>query len=260
VRDEGTGPAVLLLHGFPDTHALWRQQIPALTQAGFRAIAPDLRGRGQTEAPASLEGYGLGAMVPDLVALLDHLGLERAHVVGHDFGAALAWIFAAVQPARVDRLVTLSVGHPAARGKPKLEHLQKAWYQLLFQFVGVAEEVVQQDDWYLMRVMLQHAAQADEYIAELSRPGALTSALNWYRANLQPQRLLAPPPGLPAVQAPTLGIWSSGDDYLTEDRMIASKDFVSGGGWRYERFDDASHWIPLDQPARLNQLLLDFLR
>ena len=132
--DEGEGPAVLLLHGFPDTSSLWRYQIPALVDAGFRAVAPDLRGRGQTQAPARVEDHALTGMMPDLTALLDTQGIERAHVVGHDFGAGLAWLVATLHPQRVDRLVAISVGHPATRERPTLEQLQKSWYQLLFQF------------------------------------------------------------------------------------------------------------------------------
>src|SRR3982074_1425674 len=95
--DEGNGPAVLLLHGFPDTSSLWRQQIPALVAAGFRAIAPDLRGRGRTQILPNMADYALMGMLPDLDALLDGLGVQRAHVVGHDFGAALAWLFASLR-------------------------------------------------------------------------------------------------------------------------------------------------------------------
>jgi len=257
IDEGGQGPAVLLLHGFPDTSSLWRAQIPALVGAGFRAIAPDLRGRGQTQAPANVADYSIGGMVPDLVALLDQLGIDRAHVVGHDFGAAVAWIFAALRPDRVNRLAVLSVGHPAARGKPTLESLQKGWYRILFQFEA-AEELVRQDDWFLFRELLHGNGDVEEYVADLSRPGALTAALSWYRASLPLRQLLAPPPGLPAVKAPTLGMWSTGDNYLNEEPMLRSADLVTGG-WRYERFEDASHWIPLDQPERLNRLLQEFL-
>jgi pimeloyl-ACP methyl ester carboxylesterase len=256
--DEGEGPPVLLLHGFPDTSSLWRHQIPALVAAGFRAVAPDLRGRGRTQAPPRVEDYALAGMVRDMGALLDTLGIDRAHVVGHDFGAGLAWLAGSLLRERVDRLVVLSVGHPATRERPTLEQLQKGWYQLLFQFEGVAEDLLQQDDWYLFRELLQNDGDVEDYIADLSRPGALTAALNWYRASFPPQRLLAPAPKLPPVQAPTLGLWSTGDQYLPEYRMLRSADYVTGP-WRYERMEEASHWIPLDQPERLNGLLLEFL-
>jgi pimeloyl-ACP methyl ester carboxylesterase len=192
--DEGEGPPVVLLHGFPDTASLWRHQIPALVAAGFRAVAPDLRGRGQTQAPPRVEDYALAGMVADVAALLDTLGIDRAHLVGHDFGAGLAWLAGSLLRQRVDHLVVLSVGHPATRERPTLEQLQKSWYQLLFQFEGVAEELLQQDDWYLFREFLQGDGDVEDYIAELSRLGALTAALNWYRASFPVQRLAGPRP------------------------------------------------------------------
>lgn len=256
--DEGGGPAILFLHGFPDTAFLWRHQFPAVAAAGFRAVAPDLRGRGQTEAPPRVEDYAMPVMVQDMAALLDALQIERTHVVGHDFGAGLAWLVASFLPQRVDHLVAISVGHPASRGRPTLDELQKSWYQLLFQFEGVAEDVLRQDDWYLLRRILEGDGDVEEHIADLARPGALTAGLNWYRANLPVARLVAPPLKLPPVQAPTLGIWSAGDQFLSEARMVRSAEYVTGP-WRYERIEDARHWIPLEQPERLNRLLLEFL-
>ncbi len=256
VRDEGEGPPVLLLHGFPDSSYLWRHQIAALTGAGMRAIAPDLRGRGESERPEAVADYGVVRSVADAVAILDALDIERAHVVGHDFGAAVAWVLASLHPARVDRLAVLSVGHPGTARSIRQREL--AWYQLLFQFEGLAEELLQRDDWRLLREWLRDAADGELYVEELSKPGALTAGLNWYRANLHPSRELEPRPPLPPVQADTLGIWSSGDHYLTEDRMVASEEFVDGA-WHYERIEGASHWMQLDEPERINALLRDFL-
>lgn len=255
--DQGEGPEVLLLHGFPDTASLWRHQISALAAAGFRAIAPDLRGRGRTEAPPRVEDYAMPIMVQDVAALLDALEIQRTHIVGHDFGAGLAWLTAAFLPQRVDHLVAISVGHPATRERPTLDELQRSWYQLLFQFEGVAEGVLRQDDWYLLRQLLHGDDDVEEHIADLARPGALTAALSWYRATFPVARLLAPVPRLPPVQAPTLGIWGAGDQFLSEARMVRSAEHVTGS-WRYERIEDAGHWIPLDQPERLNRLLLEF--
>ncbi|HEU5440891.1 MAG TPA: alpha/beta hydrolase, partial [Ktedonobacterales bacterium] len=114
VVDEGAGAPVVLLHGFPDTSYVWRHQISALVGAGFRAIAPDLRGRGKSEWPKRVEDYQLSNIVADVAGIMDALGVERAHIVGHDWGAAVAWLFASLLPQRVDRLVVLSVGNPAA--------------------------------------------------------------------------------------------------------------------------------------------------
>lgn len=255
--DEGEGPAVLLLHGFPDSSALWRHQIPVLVDAGFRAIAPDLRGFGESERPGAVEDYAISRSLTDMLAVLDALGVERAHVVGHDFGAALAWAMAGLAPERVERLAVLSVGHPNATRERSIEQREKAWYQLFFLFEGVAEELLMRDDWKLLREFSRGDGDTDRYLADLSRPGALTAGLNWYRANLRPERELSPRP-FPAVAAPTLGIWSSGDNYLTEAPMLRSAQHVTGP-WRYERIEGASHWLQLDAPERVNELLLEFL-
>lgn len=258
VLDEGEGPAVLLLHGFPDSSHLWRHQVPALVGAGMRAIAPDLRGFGDSDRPDDVDAYSVGRSVSDLVAILDQLEVDRAHVVGHDWGAGVAWALAAFVPARVDRLVVMSVGHPNALRQPSLEQREKGWYQLLYQFPGVAEELVSRDDWKLFREMLRGAGDGERYVADLARPGALTAALNWYRANATPAQELERTRPFPAVAAPTMGLWSSGDNYLTEESMLGSAEHVTGP-WRYERIEGASHWLQLDVPDRVNELLLEFL-
>ena len=259
VRDEGSGTPVILLHGFPDTGDLWRNQVPALVKNGFRTIVPDMRGRGRSSKPPNVADYRLSTIVRDVTGILDALRIERAHVVGHDWSAGVAWLLAALVPERVDRLVAISVGAPGTGAKPSLEELQKGWYRLLFLFEGTAEELIQRDDWYLFRLFLAGAKDTDAYVETLSEPGALTPALNWYRANLPVQAILGRTggPRLPAVKANTLGIWSTGDLYLTEEAMTRSAQAIEGQ-WRYERFE-GSHWVPLDQPDRLNRLLLEFL-
>src|SRR5262245_52074341 len=131
VLDEGDGPPVLLLHGFPDSSRLWRNQVPALVRAGYRAIAPDLRGFGESDRPEAAEDYAIARSVADVLAILDALEVPRANVVGHDWGAALAWLVAAFAPDRVERLVVLSVGHPNVRDR-SIEQREKSWYQLFF--------------------------------------------------------------------------------------------------------------------------------
>jgi pimeloyl-ACP methyl ester carboxylesterase len=259
VRDEGSGTPVILLHGFPDTGDLWRNQVPALVKNGFRTIVPDMRGRGGSSKPDAVAEYRLSSIVRDVTGILDALSIDRAHVVGHDWGAGVAWLFAALAPDRVDRLVAISVGSPGTGAKPTLEELQKGWYRLVFLFEGVAEELLQRDDWSLFRLFLGGAKDTDAYVKILSEPGALTPALNWYRANLPVQALLGRTggPQLPMIKADTLGIWSAGDLYLTEEAMTRSQRRVQGS-WRYERFE-GSHWVPLDHQDRLNRLLLDFL-
>ena len=248
VTDVGDGPPVLLLHGFPDSARLWRHQVRALTQSGFRAIAPDLRGFGDSDKPDAVDAYRVGQSVGDVVAILDALHIEQAHVVGHDWGAGVAWATALMAPGRVNRLVVLSVGHPAAWSTPTLEDRRHSWYQLLFQFPE-AEELLRRDDYAFAREWAATHPELEDVLETM----ASTPALNWYRANLHPRRELEPPMALPALQATTLGIWSSGDVYLTERQMTASPLD------RYERIDGAGHWMQLDAPDRVNELILEHL-
>jgi pimeloyl-ACP methyl ester carboxylesterase len=257
VDDDGDGPAVVLLHGWPDSRRLWREQVPALRAAGFRTVVPDLRGMGDSDRPQGVDAYAVPYLVGDVMGIMDALGIERAHVVGHDWGAALAWVFASLVPDRVDRLVTVSVGHPTAFATAGFEQRQKSWYMLLFQFEGIAEQWLSDDDFAHFREWAGHP-DADAVVADLARPGALTAGLNWYRANLGPATWVEPPLDLPPVAAPTLGVWSSGDLALTEEQMLGSARHVTGP-WRYERLEDVGHWIPIEAPAALNRLLLDFL-
>lgn len=257
VIDTGSGDAVVLLHGFPDTAALWTPQIAALRHAGYRAIAPDLRGRGQTDRPAHVEDYALPLIVQDVVAMMDGLRIERAHIVGHDWGAVVAWALAAFYPDRVGRLVALSVGHPGAVTRPTIEALQKGWYRLLF-LSDSAEALLRQDDWYLLRTLLDGQTDFERHRDVLSAQGALTAGLNWYRANLPVERLPEGRSALPAVRAHTLGVFGAHDRYLTEDGMSRSETCVRGS-WQYERFENAGHWLQIDEPDRFNRVLLEFL-
>jgi pimeloyl-ACP methyl ester carboxylesterase len=259
---------VLLLHGFPDSWHLWRHQIAALAGAGYHVIAPDLRGFGGSDKPAEVQAYSMTrALLGDVVGLLDALDVQRAAIVGHDFGAALAWVAAMLVPDRVRRLVVVSVGHPVAFADAGLRQKQLSWYMLWFQFQGVAEQVLPRDDWAFFRRWAWGGARpgedadADRQVADLARPGALTAGLNWYRANIRPSTFVGGGSGanrFPPVACPTMGVWSSDDMALTEEQMIGSARFVTGP-WRYERIDGVDHWVPVHAADELNRLLLDFL-
>jgi pimeloyl-ACP methyl ester carboxylesterase len=253
----GEGPPVVLLHGFPDSGRLWRNQVPALVEAGFSTIVPDLRGYGASDKPTEVDAYSIPFLAGDVVAILDAQGVERAHVIGHDWGAALAWAVGSLLPDRVDHLVALSVGHPASFIAAGNAQREKSWYMLLFQFEGIAEQWLSNDDWKNLREWGGHP-DVDAVIADLEANGSLTPALNYYRANVPPQALVDGPLELPAVPADTMGVWSSGDFALTEAQMLGSGDHVSGK-WRYERIDGPGHWMQLEAPDAVNELLLDFL-
>lgn len=259
VRDEGTGEPVLLLHGFPDSSALWRHLIPQLVAHGFRAIAPDLRGFGDSARPQDVEAYRMQTLLGDVNGLLDALELPAAHLVTHDWGAALGWAFAAYFPQRVQRHVALSVGHLTSFFNAGLSQREKSWYMLFFQFTGVAETQLVANDWALFRDFVRHHPECEHWIAGLSRPGALTAGLNWYRANMVPEAMTAERWTLPHVSAPTLAMWSSNDAYLTETQILGSREFVTGT-WEYRRLEGASHWLQLDRPATVNAAIVEFLK
>ena len=256
VEEHGDGVPVLLMHGWPDSARLWRHQVPVLAAAGFRVITPDMRGFGRSARPAEVDAYRLRTLVADVNGLLDQLGVDQAHVVGHDWGAGVAWLTAILSPDRVRTLTVISVAHP--RAPDTVRQREMAWYQLFFLFPDIAEATIRYDDWAWLRTFSRGDGDLEQAIADLSRPGALTASLNWYRANVAP-RMPKPAPELPPVLAPTLGIWSTRDHYLDGERMRNSAGLVLGP-WRYEEIPDASHWVPLDAPDRLNELLLDWLR
>ena len=263
VVDVGTGPPILLLHGFPDSRFLWRHQVPALSQAGYRVLAPDLRGFGDAPRPAEIHAYRRPRLIADVLGILDQLDLDRVHLVGHDWGASLSWRIAGSYPDRVDRLVAMSVGAPASPGWDTIAQREKSWYFDFFCKPGIAEAALTADDWKLFREWSRGQGDLDRYLMDLARPGALTAGLNWYRAAFMPLEPGEPHlPALPAwnqVKCPTLGVWGEGDPFLLEPQIAMSAGAVAAP-WRYERIAGARHWLMLDQPDTINKLLLEFLR
>jgi pimeloyl-ACP methyl ester carboxylesterase len=226
VRDSSAGPAVVLLHGWPDTGDLWRHQVPSLVDNGYRTIVPDLRGFGESSRPTNVDAYTAPRMVGDVVDILDALGVDRAHIVGHDWGAAIAWITAALAPERVASITALSVGHPAAFRKAGWAQREKSWYMLLFQFPDIAEQWLRADDFRNLREWSGHP-DIDAVAARLSDPAALTASLGLYRAIVPPESLITAPMALPPIAVAAMGIWSSGDRALTEEQMTGSAAHVT---------------------------------
>ncbi|MBM3770607.1 MAG: alpha/beta hydrolase [Acidimicrobiia bacterium] len=255
VADVGTGPPVLLLHGFPDDRHLWRYQARALVDAGYRVIAPDLRGFGDAPRPQDPKEYGIPIAVRDVIGILDTLGVQQVQLVAHDWGAAVGWRLAADHPQRVSRYVAMSVGAPGAG--TTIEQREKSWYMLFFRQTGIAEQQLMANNWELFREWGRNPIDVDRWIANLSRPGALTAALNWYRATGGGPPTSAAGPA-PQVQCPVLGIWSDGDAYLTEYPLRSSGERIKGP-FQYIKVTGASHWLMVDRPAEINEKLLAFL-
>ncbi|MDP3908630.1 alpha/beta fold hydrolase [Novosphingobium sp.] len=255
VLDEGEGEPVLLVHGFPDDHTVWRKQIPALVAAGYRVIAPDTRGCGQSDMPPQTRDYALGNLVADLIGILDALEIGKVTLVGHDWGAIIAWTLAARHPERVERYAALSVGHPAAYASGPIEQKLKGWYVLMFQLRGIPEWLSKAGNWWFLRKFTAQPEEIGHWIANHRRPGRLTAGINYYRANFS----LLLRPDKTSVRMPVLGIYSDGDRYLAAEQMRSSAAYVDAP-FRFEIIKGAGHWLQIDAPDRVNALLLAFLK
>lgn len=266
VRDSGdkAAPAAILLHGFPDSSAVWSKVTPIFENAGFRVIAPDLRGFGDSDMAPRVADYDIkdGAL-KDILAIMDALEIKSAHLAGHDFGAPVAWMLAAQHPERFKTLTAISVGHARAYSKAGWEQKRRSTYILFHQFRGLCEAAYKFNDWALLRNHWSAHGDIEDAIRLLARPARLTAGLNWYRANISLGRMLRSPPmgafGEEIVRIPTLGLWSDGEAYLTEEQMTSSAAYVDAP-WRYKRIDGASHWIPYDAPEALAGEMITYWR
>ena len=271
ISEEGdpAGEPVILLHGFPEISHSWRRQLPALAAAGYHAVAPDLRGYGDSDRPPAVDDYLAPKLVGDIAGLIRALGHESAHIVGHDWGGGLAWGLAGNVPSAVRSLTVLNatVGVVSARlRREDPAQRAKSWYMLLFQFPGVAETWLSADDFANLRAFFFETAtpgtfppeEREVYVAALRRDGALTAALNYYRANMPPASWLREPPDPPPVVAPTMIIWGEADPYMGPVLLERSAATVTGP-LRIERLPGVSHWVQQEAPDRVNELLIDFL-
>ena len=266
--EAGEGPLVLLLHGFPQFWYQWRHQIPALVEAGFRVVAPDMRGYNLSGKPPGVQAYRVELLARDVERLIRTCGEGTAVVVGHDWGAIAAWIAAMRHPGRVERLAILNVPHPARSLDGLLSPMQllRSSYMFFFQIPRLPEEVIRAGDFALLRSVFRSdpvqpealtAEDIERYIEAIAQPGALTASLNYYRALLRnPREMRAL---LQRVEAPVLVIWGEKDRFLSR-RLAEPPRLWVPNLIRVKRLPDASHWVAEDCPLEVNTLLLRFLR
>jgi pimeloyl-ACP methyl ester carboxylesterase len=247
------GEPVLLLHGFPEGAESWLPQLDALAAAGFRAVAPDLRGYGGTDCPEGEESYRVEALVGDVLGLLDVIGAP-AHVAGHDWGSLLGWVFTGLHPARVRTWTALSVGHPAAFANPDPNQRERSRYIRLFWERGKAEEVLAADGWRRLRAIYGGAFPEDvveRYVSGFARPGRLTAALDYYRAALPELPRVARPVGVPSIL-----VWGDRDPALGETQARLTAGFVAGAPYQLHVLEGAGHWLQYERPAQVSSLLV----
>ena len=260
VRDDGPleGPVVVLLHGFPQTSTSWRAVVPHLHAAGLRTLAPDQRGYSPGARPPRRRDYRLDHLVGDVAALVDAAGQESVHLVGHDWGAAVAWSLAASRPEVVRTLTAVSVPHPRAMAQALRtpDQARRSWYLGMFQLPLVPEQVLSSP---LGDRFLASSGMTPElvgrYREEIVRGGALPHALGWYRAIP-----LSSPGGLGRrVRVPTTHVWSDHDTALGRRGADLTASHVLAD-YRLEVYEGVSHWIPDEQPERLAESVLRRVR
>jgi len=266
--DAGEGPLVVLLHGFPDFWYTWRHQIPPLVRAGYRVVAPDLRGYNTSDKPSRVGSYRMNELVGDVVGLISRCGERRAVVVGHDWGGAIAWHAAMRHPKRVERLIILNAPHPTAflQRLGHFSQLRRSWYMIFFQLPWLPETLLRAGGFAAVeRILRSDAVRSDaitdeemkHYRRALGQRGALTGMLNYYRAAFHP-RSLDRKRSSTIIEAPTLLIWGKEDRFLEPALTDGVQQWVPN--LRVERIAHAGHWVHSDAPERVSHLMLDFLR
>jgi len=266
------GPLVLLLHGFPEFWYGWRKQIGPLAEAGYRVLVPDQRGYNLSEKPKGVLAYSINILAQDVIGLISALGEQKATVIGHDWGAAVAWHVAQHHPERLEKLSILNVPHPEVMLRTlqkSFEQILKSWYIFSFQIPRLPEWVLRRKNFSIMRRMLLSSskpgsfspAELEIYVKAWSRPGALTAMLNWYRAifriGIQSLRKAGDGPFGGRIQVPTLMLWGAHDVALSRRMAQPSIDQCDAGKLVF--FKGATHWVQHDEPEGVNAHLIDFL-
>lgn len=260
-----SGPPVVLLHGFPEMWRCWIRQLPALVEAGCRVIIPDQRGYNLSDKPKGVKNYRISTLVDDIIGLIDALEYEKVNLVGHDWGAVVAWMLASKYPQRLHRLSIMNVPHPAVMKRflqRDLEQLRRSWYVFFFQLPWLPEAGMRANDWRGAVRALRGSGKIhtftdediEKYKEAWSQSGAMTAMINWYRAAVLYQRPMLKDP---CIKVPTLMMWGMQDFALSHRMARPSMDYVKEGNLIL--FPEATHWVQRDAADEVNHYLIDFL-
>jgi pimeloyl-ACP methyl ester carboxylesterase len=260
VDGPAAGEMAILLHGFPEGAESWTKQVDALARAGALAVAPDTRGYGLSDAPPNVSDYEIGNLIADVAGLIKAFGRDRAHIAGHDWGAIVAWFFASHHPEMTKSLTVLSVGHPAAAAaaiRNDEDQAKRSEYIRLFLVEGKAEEVLTEDDSRRIRVMFRDIAgpAAEHFIRSISRPGRLTAALNYYRANFGRGLDWWSRAKDVKVEAPTVLLWGDQDAFLGRWQAEHTRDHMTHD-YRLDVLEGAGHWLQFERPDEVSRALV----
>ena len=261
-----SGPLVILLHGFPECWYGWKKHIPALAAAGFRVWAPDQRGYNTSDKPAAARDYSLDALAADVIGLFGAAGRERAILVGHDWGAAVAWWVANNYPERLDKLVIINVPHPLVLKRllwTSPRQLARSWYMFAMQLPGLMEWAGRRNNWQAMADGLKNTslpgtftdADFGEYRKAWSQPGAFTAMLNWYRAMF---RYGSSRPKHERITTPTLMLWGRRDKFIGPEGAELSLALCDRG--ELVMFDENTHWLQHERPEEIARRIVEFAR
>jgi pimeloyl-ACP methyl ester carboxylesterase len=264
--EAGDGPMVVLLHGFPEFWYGWKPQIERLASAGFRVVAPDMRGYNLSSRPDGVKAYGADKLADDIRGLIQKLGAESAMVVGHDWGGTVAWTLAMNHPEVVDRLVILDAAHPRKlqKGLFKPRQFLRSWYFFFFALPWLPERVVRAFGYRFFRRFLRDARpvitpdEMDRYVEAWSQLGARTAMIDYYRNSVRTPQKKAKA-AIRTISAPTLVIWGQRDRYLGPTLAEPERADVPNLD-RVVRLPNASHWVHHDEAERVSELLIDFYR
>ncbi|MFB6102067.1 MAG: alpha/beta fold hydrolase [Haloplanus sp.] len=250
------GPPVVLLHGFPECWYGWHEVAPRLADAGYRVLVPDQRGYNDSAKPSGVAAYRLPTLAADVAGLVDAVDADTAHIVGHDWGAAVAWWLALDHPQQVASLAALNVPHPTVMQRTlrrSWAQRRRSWYMAFFQLPRLPELVARASDWRLFERTMRESSRPDafddgdfeRYRAAWQKPGAVEGMLNWYRAaGRSPPAERTDP-----VEPSTLVLWGARDRFLQRSMARESVAYCRDG--RATVLDDATHWLHHEHPERV---------